>query len=443
MGFPPFGSGGAGGGSPGPGSAGGGTPPTNNPYNPPSSSPNPTTGPTGSPSTTYGGNPPVWHPSAQLDSSGNNMLWDATGQYKGAISREQAARYGGRLAASTVGGHEYPEMDIYEFVYGTSKPASTARGEPLQAALAAAQQSGGNTAVTSAPPRTSTSVTGQIMPQTPDYRTQANALSQIATQRAATTTNPYEQQYYTNLAKQWLDYAGRVPVGAAQPALGTAPQIFQTAGTWLQMMQNTPGVMFDPGLYGWANMASGGMPQIPQIQVRPIYDPSMEPTIETGPVRAPMLHGSIFPNWNESGAPTTQTYNWPGSTPNVTQDVYGKILGSGGGSTAPMIQMPSMTQGFDPGYTSGIPNQSWPSGVMDPSGWVSDPRISGFTTPDTGGMFGLPSNPQPSIIFGDGSMRSGTLVPLQGGGYTTVWGPIRYASPYADPSSPYYLAPVR
>lgn len=219
-------------------------------------------------------------------------------------------------------------------------------------------------------------------------------MAAISRQRAAAEQakgNGFASTQNEMQARQWDLYGSLVPVGAAQPNLGVAPQIVQTPGTWYQMMLNSPGTQFDPNMLNWARTASGGMPQIPTVNVHSIYDPSLAYS-EPDPVKPAMLHGSVFrPYGGTSGANVNYGNLAPstgGSSPSATSDVYGRLLPPG------TVFNPVLTPRMDPNVQK------------PPSGWVDDPNIKYMDA-------------------------SGNLTP-----------PWTMYSPYTDPKSPYYLAPV-
>lgn len=435
-----FGSGGGGGTSPGTGS-GGGAPPAPNPsYSPPVNS-------APSPNTTYGGQPPIWQPSAQMDNQGRNKLYDQSGQNQGAFTREEAARIGGRLAASTVAGHQYPEMDIYEFVYGTANPtASFARGDAIQAQLAqqgvaTAQNYVQNQQAQMAPyvapapaptapkpmtllerlvraagpiggvaggmANTATAMAGPL-PWTPDYNTMARSMSAFAynAQREAERNKDYGAMMRAMAAKEnWATQAATIAPQIYQgpDTRGIATWIQNSPDDWLVQMRRSNYFGQDPRFVEWVQQnargytppsygGGGGFAIIPEAAPEQAPPPRYVPGPNTTP-------------WNAGGAVTTRDYSWPGSSPTYTQPDYstsvsGKIFWPG--MTSDPISLPG---GYlQPKYD---PNVS-----ISPDGWVEDPNIRYFD--------GNTGNP---IQIPDG------------------WGGTQY-NPYTDPSSPYNVAPM-
>lgn len=181
----------------------------------------------------------------------------------------------------------------------------------------------------------------------PSYQAQANALAGILRSReSAMQAMPGgwggEMASGNEIAaKQWISYGAQNPNG--NPWAGT-PQIFQTPGTWNQMLHNgNMNGFVDPAFMQWAMMASGGQQQIPALNIGPIFsgggdDGSSTPT----PTPAPYVPG-----------PNTTPYNANG------------IGGNGIANYAPSPSIPSPTPNppGSPYASPSIPSIPTPSGL--------------------------------------------------------------------------------
>lgn len=347
------------------------------------------------------------------------MLYDSTGQYQGAFTREQAAGYGGTLGQQTTAGHEQPAYNVTDWVNQQNQikyqQDMATYQQQEQQRYAAAQQA---LQVANA-----ANVYGNQRTYQNDATALANSLYGTASmyQNLPGGYGAAMALGAQNIAQQWLGYASNpnIPYGAANAPFGIAPQITQTPGTMLDIGMRTG--TYDPSSPYWQQIyqQAGGIP------VKPIIPfPSPMPSEAAPSTYIPTI---TIDGGGGGGTitSTTPTLSWNGITSTGIPLNPNLSTPNGYGWYTPNIYGQPNSQG------AGIP------GVVDPSGWVIDDSIwkVGPDADDNALIYRYDGTVQNTAMGPNGEITFGTPVQESqlNGGY----------NPYMDPSSPYYLAPLR